>query len=701
MSVMIEPPYPAIDQTTILDKCLKYLKIQSQKYPEKYKGVESLLQSVASAGHCKGFSALWLYAKSEETEDLLYSVLRRISIWDEKEETLRAGANKSHPDGRLAETFEQFINDIRWAYELEKMMAWPLNTDYLEQMNSIVKQEGAAPIVNEFSTSFVFKKDELIETLKQVIFDDRLISLNSTDHTIGVMKKNGYYYVYDSNYRFNPRNPKDPNYKAGYDGKAPVSVDSLISCKFDTVEGLEAYLEACFFFDSIDPETKLHRHAGNMPIYISTFRKEEILASAILDKKRNENELVQMIKTVIPNNTKVTVKHGNKSFYIMFKNGSYYLYKSKNDVEPYRIFEARNKNLSKEMKQHEAAVRLSIFLDNEFSSLELDKHFTSYFNTPKKRRKPIFVYKSGPSAKYPSPQKLKSDFIKRNNDINRKSWDGYSSLAYAAMIGDINGLKMLITSGIDLNTPNTNTTQNPLLRAAINGQLEALKILLAAKADISIRNKKGGTLLMSAIHNRRKEVVKILLAAKADISAVDNNGFSALHYAAQDGHLDIVKILLDAKADVSTRSELGGYTPLMSAAQNGHHEVVKALIKANADFSVYNDEGITPLHLAVFKGHKEVVKTLIEAKIDLSKGTKQKGNMEGATALMFAANLGKIEIVKLLIAAGANIDDKDKAGMTAFNYAAGGDQPEVVKILKEAKANLEKKEELEIKRPRL
>lgn len=157
MSVIIEPPYPPIDQNTIILKLKAYLEMQTKRYPEKYKNTEALIASLTK-GQCVGFSALWLYAKSEEKLDKLYSLLKEVSNWDEKEASLRAFATKRNPDGRLAATFEQLLNDVQVAYEIENIMAWPLKSNYLEQMHAIVKEEGVAPIINEFSMSFVFKK---------------------------------------------------------------------------------------------------------------------------------------------------------------------------------------------------------------------------------------------------------------------------------------------------------------------------------------------------------------------------------------------------------------------------------------------------------------------------------------------------------------------------------------------------------------
>lgn len=122
--------------------------------------------------------------------------------------------------------------------------------------------------------------------------------------------------------------------------------------------------------------------------------------------------------------------------------------------------------------------------------------------------------------------------------------------------------------------------------------------------------------------------------------------------------------------------------PICTAALMGHVEIVKLFIEAGANVNYVREEG-TPLHYAVrgdgmpahISGeslrHAEVVKVLIDAGTDLSLTDDPKSsNYHGWTPLMTAACYGRVEIARILIEAGANMDAKDKSGKTPLIIAA-------------------------------
>lgn len=98
-------------------------------------------------------------------------------------------------------------------------------------------------------------------------------------------------------------------------------------------------------------------------------------------------------------------------------------------------------------------------------------------------------------------------------------------------------------------------------------QTQALRLLLAAGADVSQRNREGATPLHSAARTGNVAAVELLLRSKADVAATDAKGATPLHYAAEVGSVAAAEILLKAGADVNARTA-AGETP--SSWARGH-----------------------------------------------------------------------------------------------------------------------------------
>ena len=162
--------------------------------------------------------------------------------------------------------------------------------------------------------------------------------------------------------------------------------------------------------------------------------------------------------------------------------------------------------------------------------------------------------------------------------------------------------------------------------------------------------------------------VTSLLDQGAEVNAKFRYGTTALFKAAERGHVEIVKLLLARGADVTVKDTFYGATAMTWALDNDHVEVVTALLqKAPA-------EAGDVLMTGVRDGKPPLVR------VALASGSVKPETL--TTALFKAAERGHVEIVKLLLARGADVTVKDTFyGATAMTWALDNDHVEVVTAL--------------------
>ena len=148
------------------------------------------------------------------------------------------------------------------------------------------------------------------------------------------------------------------------------------------------------------------------------------------------------------------------------------------------------------------------------------------------------------------------------------------------------------------------------------------------------------------------DAVRTLLADGADVNVAQGDGSTALHWAAYHGELDLVALLIDRGADVAAATRIGSMTPLAMAARVGNAPIIGALLDAGASAMEANTNGTTVLMTAAASGSAEAVRVLLEkgADVDATDVT------NGQTALMFAASLNRASTIEVLIDNGADPD---------------------------------------------
>ncbi len=166
-------------------------------------------------------------------------------------------------------------------------------------------------------------------------------------------------------------------------------------------------------------------------------------------------------------------------------------------------------------------------------------------------------------------------------------------------------------------------------------------------------------------------------------------GSNALGIACMYGYITVVKKLLSAGVDENLRND-GGWTPLMLAAKWGVVETVKCMIASGAEvnpstpscYSIDDGSCHVPLSLAANNGHVEVLRILLQAGAD-----KEMVDSSSLTPLLHAAITGHDGILNILIEAGAIVDKADKRGKTPLMWAAQFGYSSTVSALIAAGAN--------------
>jgi len=214
----------------------------------------------------------------------------------------------------------------------------------------------------------------------------------------------------------------------------------------------------------------------------------------------------------------------------------------------------------------------------------------------------------------------------------------------------------------------------PLAHAARAGHLPLVALFLDHGAAIDARNLAGATALYAAAENDRLPVVALLLAKGADANLTGRSDLPPLAAAAYNGNDRIAAELLahGAKPDAPDAT---GKTPILYAAARGFVPVVRRLLAAGVDATRPYGNDLTALMWAAGyeDGYGErdaldVVAMLLDAGAPIDAVDNR-----GRTALMIAAERGHAAVVAALLARGADRSIKDKGGLRAADLATNGE----------------------------
>jgi ankyrin repeat protein len=287
-----------------------------------------------------------------------------------------------------------------------------------------------------------------------------------------------------------------------------------------------------------------------------------------------------------------------------------------------------------------------------------------------------------------------------------------SDVADAVMRGDSAATRTLLAQKTDVNITQADGA-TALHWAVYRDDIATANLLIQAGANVKVATREGATPLSLACQNGNAAIVETLLKAGADPNEKLPNGETALMMASRTGDLPTMKALLDRGADINAKETIRGTSALMWAADQGHAAAAKLLIDRGADLKAVSNRapggrrGAPGKSGDPRKGNRALqngVPAGDDAPVDqapaaapaaaqpaaqqqgqpaaggqaaaparpAARGRQQNVDLSGGalTPLVFAVRANSLETVKVMLAAGADIDQTTGYGWTPLLAAS-------------------------------
>lgn len=188
--------------------------------------------------------------------------------------------------------------------------------------------------------------------------------------------------------------------------------------------------------------------------------------------------------------------------------------------------------------------------------------------------------------------------------------------------------------------------------------------------------------MTTAIAADAPAVVAAVLDAGLSPDADLGLGMHPLHRAAIAGDLDVVTLLVDRGADIDAQGP-DLVRPLMLAIQYGNNDIVEFLINAGADVNTpfAGQYGKRPIHFAAEYRNLRALSLLLDAGVDPDQVEATR-----STALVYAAYRGETDMVRELLARGADPNIPDAYGNSPLELAYVNYNPAIIEALTNAGA---------------
>jgi ankyrin len=260
--------------------------------------------------------------------------------------------------------------------------------------------------------------------------------------------------------------------------------------------------------------------------------------------------------------------------------------------------------------------------------------------------------------------------LDRGADVNTRRTDNQTPLHVASHFGNVEIVRLLLDHGADLEAAGGDIGEKSLHQVSVGEYksqedgVRVAELLLDSGADVNTRRTDNQTPLHVASYLGNVKIVRLLLDHGADLEAAWGElGGKPLHlvscrgYRSQEDGVRVAQLLLDRGADVNTR-RMDHQTPLHVASSFGNVEIVRLLLDHGADLeAAWGDLGGKPLHRVSCREYRSQEDGVRVAQLLLDRGayvnTRRKDHQ---TPLHVASSFGNVEIVRLLLDHGADLE---------------------------------------------
>ena len=264
--------------------------------------------------------------------------------------------------------------------------------------------------------------------------------------------------------------------------------------------------------------------------------------------------------------------------------------------------------------------------------------------------------------------------LPREFSVDSRNTKGRTPLMNAALNGNVQAVKSMIKRGADPSLTDY-IGWNMLHYAAEGGDTDIISLIHTHLPNIESKTGEGYTPLMVAAFTGKLHAVKWFLEKGATVACEDKRGWNTLHHAAEGGDTDIISLIHTHLPNIESKTG-EGYTPLMVAAFTGKLHAVKWFLEKGATVACEDKRGWNTLHHAAEGGDTDIISLIHTHLPNIESKTG-----EGYTPLMLAAFTGKLHAVKWFLEKGAAIACKDKRGWSPLHHAAKGGDPDTIDLI--------------------
>ncbi|MDR0291973.1 MAG: ankyrin repeat domain-containing protein, partial [Elusimicrobium sp.] len=217
--------------------------------------------------------------------------------------------------------------------------------------------------------------------------------------------------------------------------------------------------------------------------------------------------------------------------------------------------------------------------------------------------------------------------VKNLKDANAFNRQGETLMNAAVRYDNIDAAQLLYSMGADINMPNPNTGETPIMTAVRSNNDTMIEFLIAGGANLNAVSNYGVTPLLLAVENKNTVWIDRLISRGATAGASANN--------------------------------------LLNFVAHGNMPGVAAMLQSGITPNIKDPRGFTPLYMAASMGDLDMVKRLVGYKADLDAAV-----ADGSTPLIGAARYGKPDAAAYLLDKGADVNARNKAGESALYWAS-------------------------------